>query len=211
MQPELTFARLPMPELLSGRGGRPVLLRAVRATDLALLEAFINGLSPASRRRRFHGAVKALPQGMLQRMVQPDPRHELALVAMAAVSGQQACIGEARYALSDGPPSEREFALVVADAWQGAGLGTAMLHGLARHARARGVERLVGDVMRDNAAMIEWARRNGCSVRTHPTDARLLRVTRELRDGRGADIRHLAVTARQSPGRVAQTPPDAWR
>lgn len=127
-----------MPEWLSTRDDRLVVLRAVRVADQALL-------------------------------------------AIALVAGQLVCIGEAGYAVGDGPPGEREFALEEDNAWQGVGLGTAMLRSLARRARAHGVERLVGDVLRDNAAMLEPARRNGHAVRTHPSDPRLLRVTRALR------------------------------
>ncbi len=211
MEPVVTFATLPMPELLSSRDGRLVLLRTVRVTDLSLLAAFIAGLSPASRHRRFHGGVNSLPLGVLRRMTQPDPQHELGLLAIAIVDGQQVCIGEARYAVGDGPPGVREFALVVDDAWQGVGLGTAMLRSLARHAHLHGVEHLVGDVMRDNEAMIEMAQRNGYAARTHPTDPRLLRVTRDLRGARFDKARRRVAPAIQLPGAMALTPMGAPR
>jgi len=178
MEPLAESGTLPLPALYSTCDGRLALVRAVRASDLALLEAFINGLSPASRRQRFHGGVRSLPAHLLQRMTRPDPRRELALLAITLEGGQARCIGEARYADGDGPAGEREFALVVADAWQRVGLGAALLDSLSAHADLTGVACLVGDVMRDNTAMIALARRNGHVVRTHPTDPRLLRVSR---------------------------------
>jgi acetyltransferase len=169
-----------VPQLRATRDGRLALLRAVRESDVALLDAFFNGLSQGSRRRRFHGGVRSLTPALLQHMTHPDPRQELALLAITLEAAQAVCIGEARYAVGDGPAAEREFALVVADHWQGAGLGSAMLHSLTGHAQAHGVERLVGDVLADNAAMIRMAQRNGYTVHTHPSDARLLRLTRAV-------------------------------
>jgi acetyltransferase len=176
----LEFNTRPMPELQSARDGRVALLRAVRESDVALLEAFFNGLTPASRRRRFHGGVNGLTPALLQHMTRPDPRHELALVLVTFEDKRVACIGEARYAVGDGPADEREFSLAVADAWQGVGLGSGLMRSLVRHARTRGVARLVGDVMRDNLPMIELALHSGFTVQSHPADARLLRATHAI-------------------------------
>lgn len=185
IEPVMHRAMAPTAELLPTRHGRMVLLRPVRPSDVALLGAFIEGLSQASRRSRFHGGVKALPPGMLRRMAQPDLSLEAALVAVAIVAGQPFFVGEARYAVGEGPHDAREFALVVDDAWQGEGLGTMLLGSLVRHAQWQGVGRLIGDVMHDNAAMLELAQRSGFALLAHPTDARLLRVTRTLGHGPG--------------------------
>ncbi len=180
MEPVTVGGTAPMAELLPTRRGRMVLLRPVRASDAALLGAFIERLSPAARRWRFHGSVKVLPQGLLQRMTQPDLRLEAVLLAVAIVAGEPLCVGEARYALGEGAPDSREFALVVDDAWQGEGLGATLLRSLTRHAQRQGVRHLVGEVLRDNAVMIELAQRSGYALLAHPADPRLLRVTRAL-------------------------------
>jgi len=183
MKPGPTSGKRRLPELLAISDGRLVLLRAVRASDAGALRAFIDGLSATTRYRRFHGWFKGLPDDVLQRMTHPDPRRELALLALAISAGQQICVGEARCAAGDGAANVREIAVAVDDAWQGVGLGTAMLRSLAEGARAGGVEQLVGDVMWENVAMIGLAKRMGCTVRIHPADTRLLQVTRDLCDG----------------------------
>jgi acetyltransferase len=119
---------------------------------------------------------------MVQRMTQPDPGRELVLLALVIGAGQQMCVGEARCVAGDGPATVREIGVVVGDAWQGIGIGTAMLRSLARQAKAQGVEQLVGDAMWENVAMIELAKRLGCAVRIHPQDARLVQMMRDLRD-----------------------------
>lgn len=182
----------PTPVMWSASDCRLVLLRPVRDDDASLVETFVNGLSPQSRMRRFHTGLSSLPPAWLRWMLHPDPSHDVALLAIGVENGRPVCIGEARYALGEGPPGEREFALVIADAWQGVGLGSELLRQLAEHAERRGIHRLVGDVMRDNPSMIELARRNGYAIRTHPGDPRLLQVARSLDASMPAGAAHAA-------------------
>jgi acetyltransferase len=159
-----------------------VVLRPVRPQDSGAFAGFIENLSVQSRRRRFHGAVAQLPPDVLHRFTHPDPGSEQAWLAFALNSdGGEFCVGEARYATpDDGPADAREFALAVADHWQGRGIGAALLHELTAQASRRRVQQLHGDVLRDNLAMLALAQRQGFVVSRHPTDARLLRVTRQL-------------------------------
>jgi acetyltransferase len=50
-----------------------------------------------------------------------------------------------------------EFALTVADAWQGKGLGYALLERLCDAARAAGYQALVGEILEANQQMLELA------------------------------------------------------
>jgi RimJ/RimL family protein N-acetyltransferase len=161
-----------------------VVLRPVQPRDAAAIDGFVRALSPESRRRRFHGALNELPAELLERFTHPRPCDELGVLAFAIEAGREVCVGEARYAVDEtaleGFSDAREFALVVADAWQGRGLGTLMLSRLLRHAQRRGVPRLFGDVLRDNLPMIALARSLGFSVNRHAADARLVRVSKML-------------------------------
>jgi acetyltransferase len=157
-----------------------VRIRRVQAHDDVLIDEFVRNLSPASRQRRFHAGIREVPPQWLQRMTHPDACRELALVALAYQEGREICVAEARYVVSDDIVEGREFALAVADAWQGRGIGKTLLLRLGGHAARHGVERLVGDVLRDNLAMIELARGLGYAVRSHPADARLVRVERSV-------------------------------
>lgn len=159
----------------------PPTVRRQRPADVAALDRFVRGLSPASRFLRFHVGVRELSAPALQRMTHLDARCELALVATDADSGE--LLGEARYAPDDDDPCAREFAVVVADGAQRRGIGTRLLRGLLRHARQAGIARLYGDLIRDNAPMLALARKLGFAVRRHPRDARLQRVEIELTSG----------------------------
>ncbi|HSW27216.1 MAG TPA: GNAT family N-acetyltransferase [Burkholderiaceae bacterium] len=172
--PALVIGALAEPPSDRRRAG--VRIRRVQASDAALIDEFVRGLSPVSRQRRFHSGVREVPPQWLQRMTHPDPSRELALVALTRQGGREICVAEARYVLSDDVADGREFALAVADLWQGRGIGKTLLLSLGCHAARHAVPRLVGDVLHDNLPMIELARGLGYVARRHPTDPRLVRV-----------------------------------
>lgn len=155
-------------------------IRPVRPADAPALALFFRGLSQESRYRRFHAGISEIAPDLLERFTHPDPRDELALVAVADVADRQLCVGEARYASGDGAHGDREFAVTVDDRWQRTGIGTRLLECMIREAGRRGVERLYGDVLRDNLPMIEFARRLGFAFGRHPSNPMLLRIERVL-------------------------------
>ena len=76
------------------------------------------------------------------------------------VDGFETIVGEARYAF-DFETSSIEFGLSIDDRWQGHGIGKALLKNLECRAAAFGAERLFGDTLRSNDAMIGLARKSG--------------------------------------------------
>lgn len=163
------------------RDAASVFLRCVRPGDGALLGGLLRALSAASRYRRFHAFVNEFSESWRARLTRVAP-DEAALLAIVRAGGREIAVGEARYApAEDAGADTREFALVVADEWQGLGLGARLLRGLLCCAEHAGVRVLYGDVFADNAAMLACAQRLGFSRRRHPTDARLVRVAKTLR------------------------------
>jgi GNAT superfamily N-acetyltransferase len=61
----------------------------------------------------------------------------------------------ARFVRSPDNPNEAEYAIAVADDWQGRGLGTALLHALEQRAREEGIEWFTGLVLADNRQMLD--------------------------------------------------------
>jgi acetyltransferase len=85
--------------------------------------------------------------------VQVDGECEVTLVATTLRDGRESQIGVARF-VREACGATAEIAVVVADAWQGRGLGRRLLDALIAAARRRGVRRLVGITLSDNVAMI---------------------------------------------------------
>jgi acetyltransferase len=117
---------------------------------------------------------------MLVRFTQLDYDREMAFIAVAEHEGREQEVGVSRYVRS--PDGEScEFALVVADAWQGKGVGSALMQALFERARAQGIARMHGEVLTDNANMLELVRHLGFSVQPHAGDATLRTATLELK------------------------------
>jgi acetyltransferase len=182
----------PYPSQLEGkltlRDGSTVLVRPIRPEDEALEARFVDGLSAQSRYQRFLNQMAHLPPNLLERFTHIDYDREMALVALAPDSGE--FIGVARYAPNAGGdsagfalPNSAEFALTVADAWQGRGLGHALLEKLCDCARAAGYAALDGIILNDNSKMLELVEQLGF-VRTG-RDGDTVAVMRRLQDSPG--------------------------
>jgi len=148
-----------------------VVIRPLGRQDAPAFRAFVEGLSPRSRYERFQGVVKEISPSLLRLLVEAEPP---AHVALAAFDGRE-LVGEARYALVDGGT---EFAIAVADDWHRRGVGSRLLQALAARARRDGVARLDGEVLAWNTAMLGFCVHHGFHLRSHPADARLLRISR---------------------------------
>jgi acetyltransferase len=161
------------------RNGESLVVRSVRPQDADAEQVFVRSLSPMSRVLRFHIGIRELAPDLLRAMTQVDPRRHVALVVQRG--GPDApIVADARYVLDDADETAAEFAIAVADEWQGRGLGRALLARLREHARDRGLKRLHGDVMRENRRMIALAREAGGHFVPVPGDATLTRAEFEL-------------------------------
>jgi acetyltransferase len=142
------------------RDGREVLVRPIAPEDEPLLIAMHAGHSEQTIRRRYFSLLRTLSHESLVRLCHLDYEREMALVAEHRGAAGPHILGESRY---HGRPEtgEAEFALVVDDAAQRQGLGRHLMERLIGVARARGVRRLVGQVLAENGPMLDLMRKLG--------------------------------------------------
>lgn len=138
-------------------------LRPVDPADRDAMRRFVQGLSAASRRLRFHGGVKADSDPLLTHLTQVDGRRHIAFVAVLACDDGELIVGEARCVRGTAarPEGPAEFALAVADAWQGRGLARQLLRALLATAEQAGIDSIVGDVLACNGRMAAFMQREG--------------------------------------------------
>lgn len=87
--------------------------------------------------------------------------------------------GVVRYATN--PDGEScEFAITVADAWQGRGLGFLLMKRLIEAARAAGYRRMTGSVLSANAGMLQLARDLGFSLKRNAEAPDIVDVEKPL-------------------------------
>ena len=160
--------------------GQSVVLRALRREDIDIEGSFLRGLSPESRHNRLLGGMIQITPEYLARLTTVDFSRDMALAAALMLDGREVLIGVARYVLeADGRGCE--FALVIADTWQGRGIGRRMLEKLVAVARSRSLERIYGDVLSTNQHMLDLCRKLGFALGRIPGDPTVTRATFSLR------------------------------
>jgi acetyltransferase len=159
--------------------GVTVTIRPIRPADRAIEQAFVQGLSPESRYFRFLDTLTELSPQMLQHFTDIDYQRHMALIAVAEADGAQVEVGVTRYVVTE-PGETCEFAIVVADRWQGRGLGACLLQALIEVARARGLKTMYGEVLASNSSMLKFVSRMGFRIEPHDEDRQLRRAVLEL-------------------------------
>jgi acetyltransferase len=158
--------------------GQSVTLRPLRRDDQEIEHAFVSGLSPDTRHNRLLGGAVRITPEYIERLTTVDFSRDMALAAITMLEGRETLIGVSRYVLVT--PDSCEFAIVIADAWQGRGIGRRLMEKLIAVARGRGLKRIYGDVLATNRGMLELTARLGFERGRHPDDATLTRVSLRL-------------------------------
>jgi acetyltransferase len=132
--------------------GTRILLRPIEAADKARISAALGRLSQETIRRRFLAAKPTFSTSELRYLTEVDGHNHLALAAVLA-DDPEALVGVARCVRLPDAPDTAEFAIVVADAYQGRRLGTLLARELADAARAVGIRRFAATMLSDNTAV----------------------------------------------------------
>jgi acetyltransferase len=169
-QPALTpLAIRPYPQELEETvhiAGSELLLRPIRPDDGESLKLFYEMATPKDLRLRFFMARREVPQSELARYSQIDYDREMTFVALAPADsqGRRPMVAEVR-AICDPDNIRAEFAIQVASAWQGKGLGRLLLAKMIEYLRARSTREVVGQCLRENTGMAALAQHAGFDVK----------------------------------------------
>ena len=158
------------------RDGRQVEIRALRPGDRDGLLAAVARISDGSMSRRFFGAKRHFSEKETDYFVNVDFVTHVALVAVAD-EGRGAIVAGGRYVVVR--PGCAELAFVVVDAYQGHGLGAALMRHLATIARGAGLKDLVAEVLAENGPMLRVFERSGLPLTTR-RDGAVIHVTLQL-------------------------------
>ena len=156
------------------RDGRRVEIRALRPEDRSALAAAVDRASTQSLYRRFFAVKRFFTERETDFFVNVDFVDHVALVAVVDEDGQAAIVGSSRYVLVQ--PGKAEVAFAVIDAYQGQGVGSALMRHLAAISREAGLQQLVADVLPENIPMLRLFQKCGCRMNTR-REAEVVRVT----------------------------------
>jgi acetyltransferase len=156
------------------KDGSQVTIRPIKPEDVRMEQEFVKALSPESRYMRFMNTIREVSPAQLIRLTQIDYDREMAFVATIDEDGMEKELGVVRYATN--PDGEScEFAIVVADDWQGKGLARRLMGTLIDTARSGGLRYMHGDFLAENSRMLAFVASLGFVLSAHPEDHGLKR------------------------------------
>lgn len=145
--------------------GTSVLLRPIRPEDEPMEAKLFEQLSRESIYFRFFGYIPQVDHEFLTRFTHIDYDREMAIVAETTLDGERSLIGVVRI-VGDNWNGDAEFAIVVADAWQKQGLGSALADFILEIAKEKGFKRIYASFLRVNIASEKLFRSKGFSIRS---------------------------------------------
>ncbi|MBA4264177.1 MAG: GNAT family N-acetyltransferase, partial [Comamonadaceae bacterium] len=138
----------------------------------------VQSLSPESRYFRFVSALRELPPAMLSRLTLIDYDREMALVAIhretsPGANGEsletERIVGVSRY-ITNPDKASAEFSLVVADDFNGKGMGSRLMLSIMEAAREKGLTEIEGLVLANNPSMLKLMKGLGFTVKRFAED-----------------------------------------
>jgi len=160
------------------RDGTPVLLRPMKPEDEPLVSDFLGRCSEETVYFRYFRLIKKWTHEMLIRFTQNDYDREMGLMAIGQPPGPEIMMGVSRLVM-EANRETAEFAVIIADPWQGKGLGPKLVEDITAIARERGVKLLWGEVLATNQPMLDMVKRLGFSL-TRQIESQTFRVEMEL-------------------------------
>jgi acetyltransferase len=144
----------------TSRDGKSVILRSITSEDKRIEKELIDGLSLKSARYRFFHVIKEATEEMVDKFCDIDYMNEVAIIAEYNANGKKRNVGVVRLFM-DHVQQTGEFAILVADNFQGSGLGTKFMETLIDIAREKGLKSIFGIVMAENSGMLTLAKEFG--------------------------------------------------
>jgi GNAT superfamily N-acetyltransferase len=133
-----------------------ILLRPAGPEDARLLTELLEGLSPASSFHRFLAGLGVPKPPLVRELLRAEPRRGALLAVTRGAEGERA-LGHACWSVT--PDGAVDVGVLVADAVQGHGVGTALFGLAVDAARAVGADAVHLDVHPDNRRLVTALRR----------------------------------------------------
>jgi len=153
------------------RDGRSILLRPIKPEDESLWLKMFQNFSEESIRYRFFHIIKDTPHEMRARYCNIDYAREMGIVAELEEKGQRQILGVVRLIIEQGGKTG-EIAFIVADPWQGLGLGSKMLDHMIEICKDKGLHNVYALTLPDNYRAIRLLKQRGFTIQYRNDEAK---------------------------------------
>jgi RimJ/RimL family protein N-acetyltransferase len=140
------------------RGGEHIVIRRAEPQDKTLYFDFLRDVSAEDLRFRFFARVGELSAAESNRLSHLDYSHEMAFIALDEKTGEMLGLVRLRDELDE---ETAEFAILVRSRLKGHGLGWLLMRRVIDYAKAKGLRRVYGDVLAENASMLQMTEELG--------------------------------------------------
>lgn len=130
-----------------------VQLRPIHPADGKIASYFRSQLSDKSIRERFLGYIPSISEKLINRLTKINYDQEMAIVAEVINEKKKTAVAVARIVGELEDKEKAEFALIIADKWQGKGLGSQMTDYMISIAKDMGFHTLYALFYTDNTQM----------------------------------------------------------
>jgi acetyltransferase len=158
--------------------GTPLMVRPIRPEDEELMRRFFAHVTPEDLRLRFFAPVKDIGHAFIARLTQLDYARAMALIAIDQTTGEM--LGGVRLH-ADANHEHAEYAILVRSDLKGRGLGWLLMQMIIEYARADGIHRIEGQVLRENTTMLAMCAELGFRAAPDPDDAGIRDVSLDLK------------------------------
>jgi acetyltransferase len=156
--------------------GRRLLLRPVRPEDEPALVRAFGTLTPEEVYLRFFAPLKTMSHLMGARFTQIDYDRQMTFILTErGAPGTTPYYGSVNL-ICDPDMQRAEYAILVHHDMAGRGLGRLLMQRIIDYARSRGIHEITGDVLAQNAPMLNLCRSLGFALHHNPADPAVVRV-----------------------------------
>jgi RimJ/RimL family protein N-acetyltransferase len=140
------------------RGGEHIVIRRFQPEDKTRYADFLRDVSAEDLRLRFFARVGELSAAEGNRLSHLDYSHEMAFIALDEKTDEILGLVRLRDELDE---ATAEFAILVRSRLKGHGLGWLLMQRVIDYAKEKGLRRVYGDVLAENASMLQMTEELG--------------------------------------------------
>ncbi|MEP6839646.1 MAG: GNAT family N-acetyltransferase [Bradyrhizobium sp.] len=154
--------------------GWRIFARPIRPNDEPLVQHLLQNVSKDDLRLRFFDSIREFTHPFLASLTQLDYARAMAFIAFDEASGET--LGMVRV-YSDSNQEAGEYAILLKSGIHGRGLGWMLMQMIIEYSRSEGLNRVFGQVLQDNSAMLDMCRELGFEIKSDPEDSGVCDVT----------------------------------